>query len=96
MAHHRAIPQFRVFLFMHRQHLIGGKEEIATGFNRALRHPTNPLEPDEAEAFRRVVLNGDLNYRKAGWVMALRISPPASGERPGFGAQKLRRKASRL
>jgi RNA polymerase sigma factor (sigma-70 family) len=72
VAHCRALPKLRVFLFTQRPHLLGGAPAIAQAFEAARGDPAEPLHPEEAETFRRIVLEGQTNYRKAGWRVSLR------------------------
>ncbi len=74
VTHCRAIPKLRVFLFLHRADLLGGKEAITAAFAGALATRDDPLTADEAEAFRRLVLERQTGYRKAGWMSALRAA----------------------
>jgi RNA polymerase sigma factor (sigma-70 family) len=70
--HCRAVPKLRMFLFMHRPDLLGGKLAIAAAFKRALVDKSNPLSGQEVEVFQQVVLEDQVRYRKAGWRLALR------------------------
>jgi RNA polymerase sigma factor (sigma-70 family) len=72
VMHCRAIPKLRVFLFQHRIDLLGGKEAVATAFAGAQETREDPFTRDEAEAFRRIVLDARSVYRKPGWQSALR------------------------
>jgi DNA-directed RNA polymerase specialized sigma24 family protein len=71
VAHCRAVPKLRVFLFTHHPQALGGQERIAAAFGRALRDPA-PLTAAEAEAFRFIVLARRSDYRRRGWQAALR------------------------
>lgn len=72
VTHCRAIPRLRVFLVTHQPDRLGGRETIAEAFAEAQHADDDPLSADEAEVFRRIVLDGDLRYRKVGWRLALR------------------------
>ncbi len=74
VTHCRAIPKLRVFLFLHRADLLGGKEAIATAFAAARGSKDDPLTSDEAAAFRHCVLETNMRYRKPGWMTALRAA----------------------
>ena len=75
MTHCRAIPKLRVFLFVQRPDLLGGHECIAQAFARALvGNRDRPLTADEAQAFRRVVLEQQTGSRRVGWRQALRAA----------------------
>jgi hypothetical protein len=70
--HCRAIPKLRMFLFMYRPDLLGGIPAITEAFTRALADKSNRLNVQEIEVFQRIILDGQVNYRKAGWRLALR------------------------
>ena len=70
----RAIPKLRVFLFLHQPDLLGGRDEIAAAYASAKSATEDPLSPNEAEAFRILVLQGRSDYRKAGWMSSLRAA----------------------
>ncbi|HTW08783.1 MAG TPA: sigma factor [Acidimicrobiales bacterium] len=71
VAHCRAVPKLRVFMFRYRPELFGGARAIAGAFER-LQCSDQPLPPAEAEAFRFVVLGHDDSYCRRGWEGALR------------------------
>lgn len=71
-VHCRAIPKLRMFLFMYRPDLLGGIPAISEAFTRALADKNNRLNVQEIEVFQRIILDGQVNYRKAGWRLALR------------------------
>jgi RNA polymerase sigma factor (sigma-70 family) len=74
VTHCRAIPKLRVFLFLHRADLLGGKEAIAIAFAVARASKDDPLTADEAAAFRHCVLETGVRYRKPGWMTSLRAA----------------------
>ncbi len=65
----RAIPRLRVYLFLYRPQYLGGAAAIAQAFDDALKYggEHGPLTPEQARAFRRMVLEGDRAYTAAGW-----------------------------
>lgn len=74
VTHCRAIPKLRVFLFLRRADLLGGKEAIGVAFEAARTAKDDPLSPVEAEVFRRIVLENQTGYRKPGWMTSLRAA----------------------
>ena len=72
VAHCRAIPKLRVFLFLRRMDLFGGKEAVAAAFAAAQNAREVPLTTDEAAAFRFCVLESSTRYRRPGWMTSLR------------------------
>ncbi len=84
VTHCRAIPKLRVHLFIHWQDRLGGQAAIATAYRVALDDSAEPLEPDEAEAFRRIVLERDGRYRRVGWRLALRAAAEKVARRLGL------------
>jgi DNA-directed RNA polymerase specialized sigma24 family protein len=71
VAHCRAVPKLRVFLFTHHQEALGGRTAIAAAFRRA-QAGASPLTGAEAEAFSFIVLDRRADYRRRGWQAALR------------------------
>lgn len=69
-THCRAIPKFRTYLFIHRSAILGGAHAIRRAFDDAIS-ANGRLKPEEAEAFRRIVLEGE-PIRGAGIRSALR------------------------
>ncbi len=74
VLHCRAIPKLRVYLFMHHPDLLGGLSAIADAFAVTPLAPIDWLSPEEAEVFRRVVLDGQHGYRRVGWRLTLRAA----------------------
>ena len=74
VIHCRAVPKLRVFLFLHRADVLGGKEAIAVAFAAARISKNDPLTADEAAAFRHSVLETGALYRKPGWMTSLRAA----------------------
>ena len=74
VTHCRAIPKLRVFLFTHCLDIVGGTERVERAFAAALVDRLSPLSAEEAEVFRRLVLDRQQNYHKAGWRSALRAA----------------------
>jgi len=72
VIHCRAVPKLRVFLFTHRLDLLGGRDAVTSAFEGARGDSADPLTPEEAETFRRLILESQAGYRKAGWRLALR------------------------
>jgi hypothetical protein len=73
VAHCRAVPKLRVFMFRFRPELLGGTGAVAEAFEH-LQHSDHPLPPAEADAFRFVVLRHDDSYCRRGWEGALRYA----------------------
>ncbi|GIH29427.1 hypothetical protein Aph01nite_77370 [Acrocarpospora phusangensis] len=73
VAHCRAVPKLRVFLFTEHAEDIGGLEALEQGFGRAGAARRERLSASEAEAFRLVVLEKRA-YRRRGWQGALRAA----------------------
>ena len=71
-ANVRALPKLGVYMFTHALDKIGGVAAAAEAFESAQRRADNPLTAQEAEVFRRVVLDGDRDFRQVGWKLALR------------------------
>jgi len=74
VLHCRAIPKLRVYLFMHHPDLLGGLPAIADAFAVTPLAPIDDLSPEEADVFRRVVLDGQHGYRRVGWRLTLRAA----------------------
>ncbi|RYX80677.1 hypothetical protein EON83_27590 [bacterium] len=74
VAHCRAIPKFRVFLFLRHPQFLGGTEAIEEAFATTQSDARDPLSAVEAETFRSVVLERRAAYRKPGWRLALRAA----------------------
>lgn len=72
VAHSRAVPKLRVFLFTERGELIGGARAIADAFDRVRHDPAAALTDLEAEAFEHVVIRRSAGYRRRGSQAALR------------------------
>lgn len=72
VAHSRAVPKLRVFLFTDRGALIGGSQPIAEAFGRVRRDPAAGLTGLEAEAFEHLVIRHSPGYRRRGSQAALR------------------------
>ncbi|HLJ55766.1 MAG TPA: sigma factor [Chthonomonadaceae bacterium] len=72
VTHCRAIPKLRVYLFLHRADLLGGREAIAAAYVAAREAKDDPLTQDEAAAFHHCVLDSTVRYRKPGWTSSLR------------------------
>jgi RNA polymerase sigma factor (sigma-70 family) len=72
VAHLRGIDRMRVYLFLHRQDLLGGSEAVRAAFERARASRTPLLTPAEAQVFQRMVVNGRVDYRGGSWVLNLR------------------------
>jgi hypothetical protein len=72
VAHCRAVPKLRVFLFDSMPHLLGGVGAISDAFARASAATDDPLTPAESDAFRMIVLHGRSDYRRRGSRIALR------------------------
>jgi DNA-directed RNA polymerase specialized sigma24 family protein len=72
VAHSRAVPKLRVFLFTARPVLLGGAEAVAEAFSRAKRDTAAPLTKLEAEAFEHLVIRRTPGYRRRGSQAALR------------------------
>lgn len=71
-AHCRAIPKLRVYLFAHHQEALGGMRAIEAAFQEAVVDAVDPLTPNEQAAFREVILNRVMGYRRRGWLESLR------------------------
>jgi DNA-directed RNA polymerase specialized sigma24 family protein len=67
----RALGKLRVFLFLHRPQLLGGAARIAAAFVEARNHEGG-LTTDQANVFRRMVIERSHGYRTVGWRTALR------------------------
>lgn len=75
VAHSRAVPKLRVFLFTRRPDLVGGRTALRSAFDTALKGEGGEgLTAAEAEAFEEIVLNGRRGYRRRGWQSALRAA----------------------
>jgi DNA-directed RNA polymerase specialized sigma24 family protein len=77
VTHCRAVPKLRVFLFLHRPDIVGGRTAIEAAFARACGSKDGRparLTAAEAEAFRFLVLDGRPDYRRRGWQLALRTA----------------------
>jgi RNA polymerase sigma factor (sigma-70 family) len=72
VAHCRAVPKLRAFLFLRYQHALGGPAVVAAAFHRACAAVTEPLSAAEREAFELVVIQGREDYRRRGWQANLR------------------------
>jgi DNA-directed RNA polymerase specialized sigma24 family protein len=72
VAHSRAVPKLRVFLFTDRGALFGGDRAIAEAFERVKRDPAAALTALEAEAFEHLVIRHFRGYRRRGSQAALR------------------------
>jgi len=72
VAHSRAVPKLRVFLFTSRPALLGGDAAIKAGFAQASKDRAAPLTRLEAEAFDQVVVRRRPGYRRRGSQAALR------------------------
>jgi RNA polymerase sigma factor (sigma-70 family) len=72
VAHSRAVPKLRVFLFTTQPALIGGHSAIAAAFAQAKRDRSAPLTELEIEAFEQVVIRRQSGYRRRGSQAALR------------------------
>jgi DNA-directed RNA polymerase specialized sigma24 family protein len=74
VTHCRAVPKLRVFLFLHRPDILGGRAAIEAAFTEARDGQGGhvKLTAAEAEAFRFLVLDGRPDYRRRGWQTALR------------------------
>jgi DNA-directed RNA polymerase specialized sigma24 family protein len=75
VTHCRAIPKLRVFLFLHRPDILGGRTAIEAAFAEVCAGTSSHLRRltvAEAEAFRLLVLDGRQDYRRRGWQTALR------------------------
>ncbi|HEX3964658.1 MAG TPA: sigma factor [Trebonia sp.] len=68
VTHCRAVPKLRVFLFLHRPGVLGGRAAIKAAFEQS----GGLLTVVEAEAFRFLVIEGRHDYRRRGWQTALR------------------------
>ncbi|BCM94387.1 hypothetical protein IAD21_06294 [Abditibacteriota bacterium] len=74
VAHCRAIPKLRVFLFLRYPSFLGGTEAIEEAFEAAQNDSSEPLSTLEANTFRGIVLEKSSAYRKPGWRLALRAA----------------------
>ena len=83
VAHCRAVPKLRVYLFLHRPDVLGGPEAIAAAFKQAA---AGRLTAAEAEAFTLLVLQGRTDYRRRGWQTSLRGACASVAERLGTAA----------
>jgi RNA polymerase sigma factor (sigma-70 family) len=72
VIHCRAIPKLRVFLFLQHTAVLGGIGSISQAFQSTLSSSDNPMSNDEADVFRRVVLERERNYRRNGLKPLLR------------------------
>ena len=72
VAHSRAVPKLRVFLFTDRGALIGGDRAIADAFERVRRDQGAALTALEEEAFEHIVIRRSAGYRRRGSQAALR------------------------
>lgn len=72
VAHSRAVPKLRVFLFTSHPALIGGDAAIAGAFAQAIRDRSAPLTELETEAFEHLVIRRQIGYRRRGSQAALR------------------------
>ncbi len=72
VAHSRAVPKLRVFLFTSRPALVGGDAAIAKGFAQARQDRSAPLTELEVEAFEQLVIRRRPGYRRRGSQAALR------------------------
>ena len=70
-AHGRAITKLRMTLLVNAPDMFGGPTAIAAACTRAAASRSNPLTPGEEAVFRAVVL-GRRDYRRKGWLNALR------------------------
>jgi len=66
VAHSRAVPKLRVFLFTSRPALVGGDAAIAEAFAQARQDRSVPLTELEAEAFEQLVIRRRPGYRRRG------------------------------
>jgi RNA polymerase sigma factor (sigma-70 family) len=71
VAHSRAIPKIRVFVFEYAPNRLGGRESIMSAFASAQAGPV-PLTPRQIAAFRTVVLERRPLPAARGWAEALR------------------------
>jgi hypothetical protein len=83
VAHCRAVPKLRVYLFLHRPDVLGGPEAIAAAFKQAA---AGRLTAAEAEAFTLLVLQGRTDYRRRGWQTSLRGACASVAQRLGTAA----------
>ena len=74
VTHFRAVPKLRVFILENDPDLVAAPETLAAAFRRALTAQPEPLTAAEAEAFRTVVLERRVEYRRAGARTALRAA----------------------
>ncbi len=74
VAHCRAIPKLRVFLFLRHANFLGGTDAIEEAFRAAQDDAREPLSQAEAETFRTLILERRTAYRKPGWRLALRAA----------------------
>jgi hypothetical protein len=74
VAHFRAVPKLRVFLFMRCPASLGGPGVIAEAFTAAKKDAAKPLSPSEIEVFDALIIRKNFNYRKAGWQTKLRTA----------------------
>jgi RNA polymerase sigma factor (sigma-70 family) len=74
VAHCRAVPRLRVFLFLHAPETLGGPSAIASAYARAVAAVRDPLTGAEAEAFRYLVVERRTDFRRRGWRTALRAA----------------------
>ncbi|WP_030774638.1 MULTISPECIES: RNA polymerase sigma factor [unclassified Streptomyces] len=73
VAHCRGVAKFRVVLFLHHPELLGTPEELSEAAQRAARRTrSEPLTPDEADTFRRMVLDRSPGHRPRNWAALLR------------------------
>lgn len=96
VAHCRAVPKLRVFLFTHHPQALGGREAIEAAFGHALRAPSAPLADTESEAFTFIVLDRRADYRRRGWQAALRgacakVAPHLAAEAVGLWPERVSR-----
>ncbi len=73
VAHCRGVVKFRVALFLHHPELLGTPEELSAAAERAARRTrSDPLTPEEADTFRRMVLERSPGHRPRNWAALLR------------------------
>jgi hypothetical protein len=68
VARVRAIARLRAYLFLHRPKYLGGAAQIARAFGEALKlRGEGSLTAEQAQVFRRMVIEQDHAYRTIGW-----------------------------
>jgi RNA polymerase sigma factor (sigma-70 family) len=72
VLHHRGILDLRVYLFLFRPDLFGGRTLIEPAIVRATKTPIDPLTPEEEAAFRRAVLAASPSAKARGELEPLR------------------------